>query len=200
VSFNDHFPASAWLWRTLTGRTARRVYMVLIIVLAILSSAFRVRSYILTRKMHAVIAGLSKVRIDQTTEDEVVRVVPYLVRSKYERSVSKSPELGDVETGLERDYYAVISNEADWMPFELFAERFARAEYSEQGHPRSWVLAAANLLGYRYVGFGAHVTLLNGKVSAIGYGIANDMISPSLVESLVWVRSAHAFWAPWRRA
>jgi len=36
--------------------------------------------------MEAVISGLSKLEIDNTSEEEVVRTVPYLVRWRWEAS------------------------------------------------------------------------------------------------------------------
>lgn len=63
-----------WLW----GRRARRVYLALLLALVLLSTGLRVRSYLLTRKIYAVLSGLEQVRIDKTTEQQLMRTVPYL--------------------------------------------------------------------------------------------------------------------------
>ena len=78
----NYFPVSIWIWRTLTGRTARRVYVAVILLLVLATTVIRVHSYLLTRKFQAVISGLSKLHIDETTEEEVVRTVPYLGRAQ----------------------------------------------------------------------------------------------------------------------
>jgi hypothetical protein len=50
-------------------------------------------------------------------------------------------------------------------------------------------------LGWRYVGFGASVTVLDGRVSSIAYNIEPDFFMGWPQSYLVSVRSAHGFWA-----
>ena len=54
------------------------------LLLIILSGVIRVRSYRITRKFQAVLAGLAQVTVDSTTEEQLVRTVPYLVRDAKE--------------------------------------------------------------------------------------------------------------------
>lgn len=178
------------------GRTAGRIYLVAAVLLLVASAAIRLQSFILTRRIAAVVSALSKVRIDQTTEADLLRVVPYLVRGQSDRQVERSVEVGDVDEGLERFYYVTFSNKASWMRFETFAWRCSSVEYLKDGHPKSWVFTAASLLGYRYVGFGARVVLFNGRVSSISYGIADDLVFPQQLGNIVSVRSVHGRWAP----
>ena len=199
MPFRDNFPASAWIWRVLTGRIACRVYVAIVVLLLIATIAFHIYSFVLTRRIEAVIAGLAKLRIDETTEDEVVRTVPYLIRGKQDRQVGQPVEAGPVDQGVERVFYVTFSNDSSWMAFEKFAERFSRVENTEDEPPKSWIFTAADLLGYRYVGFGAIVVLLDGKVSSIQYGIADKLGFPKALADIVSVRSAHAYWAPMRQ-
>jgi hypothetical protein len=167
----------------------------IILLLLVATTAIRVHSYLLTRKMQAIVSGLAKLQIDHTTEEEVLRTVPYLVRPGWDRHVDRNVELGDVDRGVERHYYAAFSNESNWLRFGRFAERFSAVQYSKDGHPKNWIITAADLLGYRYIGFAARVVLLDGKVSSVGYGIADRLEFPRVLGNIVSVKSAHAAWA-----
>ena len=59
----------------------------------------------------------------------------------------------------------------------MIAWRFSSVEYS-----KSWIFTAADLLGYRYIGFGATVVLLDGKVSSIRYGIAGELVFDPVID------------------
>jgi len=78
MPLRDHFAASSWIGHALTGRTARQVYVTMVLLLLVATTVARAYSFVLTRRIQAVISGLSKLRIDETTEGEVVRTVPYL--------------------------------------------------------------------------------------------------------------------------
>lgn len=202
MALREYFPATAWVVRTLTGRVARRVYLAIVALMLLASAVARVRTFMLTRKMHAVIQGLSKLRIDETSEDEVLRTVPYLVRSDWNSQVKRTVETGMVDEGIERVCYVKISNQRDWMAFENFAERFSSVEYAREGPKKSWMYSAANLLGYRYVGFAAAVIFFNGKVSRVSYGIANVLVLPESAADagdVLSVKSIHARWAIYRQ-
>jgi hypothetical protein len=198
MPLRDYFPASSWVVRAVTGRIPRRVYAAMVLVLLVASTAARVHSFVLTRKMQAVISGLSNLNIDETTEDEALREVPYLIRSKWDQHEGRNAEVGDVESGIERIYYVTISNQPDWMRFEVFAWRYSSVESSKDGHQKSWIFTAADLLGYRYIGFGAWVGVFNGKVSSIRYEIADELSMPATFGELVSVKSFHSRWAPYQ--
>jgi hypothetical protein len=195
MTLREYFPASIWIWRTLTGRIARRIYFAIILLLLALSTVVRIRTFLLTRKIEAVIAGLSKLQIDETTEDEVVRTVPYLIRSDSDREIDRNVEAGEVDKGVERVYYARISNEQGWMKFSYLAQRFSRIDFTRDGHPQGWIFAAASVLGYRFTGFSVIVVLLDGKVSSISYEIVDRLVFPRSAASIISVRSTHAYWA-----
>ena len=194
-----HFSSASWFGTGLRGRILRRACITFIFLILSVSTGTRVYSFVLTHKIQAVISGLSKLQIDQTTEEEVRKAVPYIVRSKWEWQVKRTPEAGDVDLGEEGSYYVTISNEWSWMKFGGFAASFSSVRYSKDGRPKSWVLDAANLLGYRYMAFGARVELLNGKVTSISYGIADNLVFPRELGTIVSVKSVHGFWAPYQR-
>src|ERR1700683_1738948 len=157
----DYFPASTWIGHALTGRIARRVYLAVFILLVVTTTVIRAYSVVLTIRIHRVIQGLAKVHINETTEAELVSVMPYLVRSNMDRQVQRNVEVGDVDTGTARFYYVLIDNDSSWMRFENFASRFSNVEYTRHGTPKSWIFDLADCFGYRYIGFDATVVLLN---------------------------------------
>src|ERR1700690_452967 len=66
--------------RHATGRRARRVYLALLLLLVVFSGGVRVRSCLLTRRFQAVLSGLGKLKVDATSEEQLLKTVPYLVR------------------------------------------------------------------------------------------------------------------------
>lgn len=92
-------------YRLFVGHRARRVYLALFLLLLALSIGVRARSYLLTRRIYAVLSGLDRLRVDATTEEQVLRNVPYLVLDK------------NTPPGAKRYYRAEISNLDDrrWM-------------------------------------------------------------------------------------
>ena len=67
---------------------------------------------------------------------------------------------------------------------------------TKDGRQKVWVFTLADWLGYRYLGLSARVVLLDGRVSSMGYGIADGLVFPQVFGSIVSVDSAHARWAP----
>ena len=196
MTFRDHFKATIWIGRTLTGRMARRVYLAIVLTLVVASAAIRSQTYLVARKIQAVIAGLSKLQIDQTTEDELPRIVPYLVRASWDHRVTTTAEYGDVDVGVEHIYYVTFSNQRNWERFVGYAWRFWGGAISEDGRPLGLIFKVADWMGYRYTAFGARVILLNGRVSSVGYAIDDRLVFPQVMGSIVSVSSNHAYWAP----
>src|SRR5579872_1878944 len=99
-----YFPTVAWLFRVMTGRVARRVYLAVFLLLLCVPTVLRFRNAYRAWKFQEVLAGLARVKVDQTTEAELATIVPHLTRRpSYKRSN------GDIET-----WYAVeFSNEFD---------------------------------------------------------------------------------------
>ena len=197
MNLRPHFTATTWLGRAVTGRIARRTYAVILILLFIVGVAFRIHTYIFARRFQKVLSGLSTLHIDQTTEEDLQRQVPYLVRTNYERVVKPSIETGDVQTGVLRAYCASYTNRDAWIWFGNRASRFSQATIDKNMRTTSWVVTAADLLGFRYFDFSACVLVFNGKVSRISYGVADDLIFPLAVSDQVSVTSFHSRWGPW---
>jgi hypothetical protein len=197
-----YFPASIWLWNGLQGRILRRVLLAFVLLTLAVTTIVRIHTLVLTRRMEGVIAGLSKLQIDQSTEEDVKRTLPQFERGQWEGQLERSPETGDIDTGMERGYSVAISNESGWMKFGRLVSPFmlccVNTTYTKDGYEKNWILALTNLLGYRYVYFSASVVLLNGRVSSISYGIHDRLVSPLQVGAIVAVKSAHSFWTPHR--
>lgn len=179
MSFQKYFPSLVWLYRTITGRLARRIYFAMFLLLLCATTVAHIRSVLMARKFHAVLSGLERVRVDQTTEAELMRTVPYMVRGHS----AKRPD-GSAETW----YSVVISNESDWLMERLLF-----------GCDREWLYEVADLLGYRYLTFSAGVIVLDGKVSSVRYAIANELVFPRQIGEIVSAKSVHGFWRPYRR-
>jgi hypothetical protein len=178
MSLRKYFPSAYWICRTVTGRIARRIYLTTAILLLIAATAPRIRSMLMARRIHAVLAGMEKVKIDQTTESQLVKVVPYLVRSPYQGRLPGSAE----------DFYAVeITNEPDWE-WLVFRPAFTEPV-------RMLISKVLDWCGYRYMRFNGLVVTLDGKVSSIGYGISPQLGFPRPVFDIVSVQSVHGFWA-----
>jgi hypothetical protein len=196
------FPATVWIWRTLSGRIARRIYLIFVLALIATSAAVRIHTFVLARRMEAVIASLSRLQIDKSTEEDVKRTVPELVRWQWEVPLKRSPETGDIDVGIEQGYSVAISNESSWMEFSRLISPIisccVNTTYSKDGYEHNWILALTNLLGYRYVYFGASVVLLNGKVSRVSYGVQDRLAFPRQVGMILDVQSVHSFWASYR--
>src|SRR6267154_580323 len=72
----EYFPFFDWVAKTVSGRWDRRVSLVILLLLVIISTATRLRTYFLTRKIEAVLQGLSEIRLDQTTEEQMTKMLP----------------------------------------------------------------------------------------------------------------------------
>src|SRR6266481_6085567 len=122
------FTMTSWISRTLTGRIARRIYLVLVLALLATSAAVRIYTFVLVQRIEAVIASLSTLQIDKSTEDEVKRTVPYLKRWQWEGQLKRSPETADIDMGIEQGYSVAISNESLGIPIRSLRSLGGAAE------------------------------------------------------------------------
>lgn len=173
MTFRKHFPVVAWAVRRLTGRWAKGIYLCILLLLLSVTTVARLRTYLMARRIQAVLRGLAEVRIDQTTEEELLKNVPYLIRSQYDLK-----GVGIVE----RQYYVEISNESDPWWFWSMAHHL-----DGSGRLASW-------FGYRYISFDAGAWVQDGKVSQVSYGLSRIAVRPKAAGYIVSVESAHGFW------
>jgi len=181
-----------WIGRVFVGRRARWVYLVLAMALASQSAGFRLHTFLVTRKVHAVIDGLSQVRIDITTEEQLVKLVPSLVLAQTRQ----------VESGIERSYRLEISNDYQrslrWMPSILLSfghwKNVSPIDFKSKWDFLGLPLNLEYLLGWRNLAFSASVTTRNGSVSATYYDLEPDVPTGFPKSYLVVVRNVHAFW------
>ena len=176
----EYFPFSHGAVRTLSGRWARRIYLAVLLFLVLISTATRLRAYFLTRKIEAVLHGLSEIRLDQTTEEQMTKMLPYLAERDWKAGGFSC-----------HSYYVHISNESDGLswPYAL-THSYALP---------LWPIRVGDLLGYRYVSFDAGVVVQNGKVSQADYGLANQWMRPQAAVYVVYMvtaKSVHGFWLP----
>jgi hypothetical protein len=182
------------LCRCISGRRARRLYFASLLLLVAFSGCLRVRSFLLTRRIQAVLSGLAQVRVDQTTEEQLLKTVPYLVRSGRDKHEG---------TSVERFYSVQISNgdrglEMPWVPrflYEIWPPAFGDFPVQDKWAVLSLPLKAAYVLGWRHLSFAAGVMVLDGIVSRTGYDIEPDVFLGWPASYLVVARSAHGIWA-----
>jgi hypothetical protein len=153
---------------------------VILLLLLVISADIRLRAYFMTRKIEAVLHGLSEIRLDQTTEEQMTKMVPYLTERDWKGN------------GLShRSHYVHISNESDGLPWPNgLTHSYALA---------LWLGRVGDLLGYRYIGFDAGVLVQDGKASQVEYGLTNQWMRPQAagyVGYMVSARSVHGFWLP----
>jgi len=118
--------------------------------------------------------GLTAIQIDRTTEEQLLKTVPYLTRSKWQHG-----------------YYVEISNESDHLSTFLIGYGLPFVSFLEQTPllPR-----IAYWLGYRYIDFDAGVLIQDGKVSHVGYGLSRQWVRPKVAGYIVSVNSIHGLW------
>ncbi|MGA9963629.1 MAG: hypothetical protein WBQ10_00355 [Terriglobales bacterium] len=179
-----HFPFARRLGRVLTGRWATRVYVAMLLFTLLLTTTVRLRSYFMARKIQTVLRGLGEIRVDQTTEEQLTKMVPYLSQKDWK-----------VGGNWRRGFYVHISNESDRLPGVIVVA--LSAVQSEElmlwlGHLVDW-------LGYRFMSFDASVLVQDGKVAQVDYGLANQWVRPQYAGYtgyIVSARSVHGFWLP----
>jgi hypothetical protein len=181
---------------SVVGRRARRFCCAVFVMLVLLSGGIRLRSYLLARKIHAVVSALGQIRVDATTEEELLKTIPSLVRV---------PRDTTWENHVYRGYEVRLSNLDDiWKVLGLQDYlRWVRPSHASpepaSGPADKWgslnlPLRAAYVLGLRHLSFRATVTVLDGTVSSIFYALEPDVFRGWPAATFVEARSAHAFW------
>lgn len=176
----EYFPFFHRVVKTVSGRWTRRISLVILLLLLIIPTAIRLRTYFVTRKIEAVLHGLSQIRLDQTTEEQMTKMVPYLIERDWEASGFSY-----------HSYYVHISNETNGLPWPY--------GLTQSRSLALWLARVSDLLGYRYISFDAGVLAQDGKVSQAKYGLANQLERPQAagyVGYMVTARSVHGFWVP----
>jgi hypothetical protein len=181
---NTRFLFFRWGFRAITGRRARRIYLLAVVLILVLTTAFRIRSYVMARKTQSVLGGLAVVRIDQTTEEQLVKTMPYLIKRDWKAG-----------TTIQRYYYTSISNESDQL-----IPRFLVYSWVIPEGGKNALAEVAYLLGYRYMSFDASVLVQDGRVTEVSYGLAREWSRPRAGTYFVSARSAHGFWRPMHMA
>jgi len=182
MSTKTHFPFFRWIVRTISGRWARRAYVAVLLLTLLLTTTAHLRSYLMARKIQAVLHGLAQIRVDQTTEEQLTKMVPYLTQRDWK-----------VDGIPHRRFYVQISNESDPLP-RVFAVALSAAQSDQLV---LWLEHLLGWLGYRFMSFDASVLVQDRKVSQVEYGLANQWVRPqypAYVGYIVSARSVHGFW------
>jgi hypothetical protein len=129
----------------------------------------------MARKIEAVLRGFAEVNLDQTTEEQFMKTVPYLAQKDW-------TDQGGV---LHHWFIVHISNESD-----LWQSWIMRLRVEWLGYVADW-------LGYRFMSFDAAVLMQDGKVTHVEYGLANHWVRPEYAGYtgyIVSARSVHGYW------
>jgi hypothetical protein len=183
-------------WLIVWLKLARRIFLAVGFLLVLLSVGLRIRTYLLTRKINAVLAGLERVQTDKTSEAELLKTVPGVALRWTRKSGERTYEV-KIMSAEDRYYYAWTR----WVPNFLLSLGLAGDwPTTDNKWKRLGLLSKmAYLLGWRYLSFGASVTVLNGTVSSTYYELAPDVFFGWPASNFVVARSTHAFWAERRR-
>jgi hypothetical protein len=185
MSARSYFPFFNWTIRQLTGCWARRIYIAIILIVLCMTSAARLRTYVMARRIQSVLHGLAEIRVDQTTEQQLLKSVPYLTRSEHEWKA------GEI---VQRWYVTEISNESDWLMSGLMT--YGSHLLGLLGQDPESLRRLAYQLGYRYLSFDASVLVQDGRVSQVTYGLAKEWVRPREIGYIVSAKSVHGFWLP----
>jgi len=195
MNFRTRFSWATAVCRRATGRRARRFCLALLLLLVALSGVIQVRSYLLAGRIQVMLSGLEQVRIDATTEAQLLKTLPHLIRNPR-----------DLRFGahVHRGYEVNLSNEDDmrlayrlrgvfralWplpqnVPGDIPSDKWAALDLP---------FKVAYVLGLRHLSFAAAVTVLDGTVSSVRYQVEPDVFLGWPLSYLVVARSTHGFW------
>jgi hypothetical protein len=170
----------------------RRICLLIGLLIAIGSIGIRARTYLLTRKIQAVLAGLERVQVDKTSEAELLKTVPYLVLIPPSGATSNRSYRVQIMNSTDRGYYEWTR----WVPQFLWA--LGRGESGglvvDKWKSLGFLPKVANVLGWRYLSFSASVVVLNSTVSGISYELDPDVFLGWPASNFVVARSMHGFW------
>jgi hypothetical protein len=151
--------------RTLVSRPARRVYLAVLVLLLLFTAGARIRGALLAREIHAALLQLENVRVDQTTEAELLKALPKLTKQ--------------IEWGGIRTYSMEVSNWPGhgWLVNPFTAK--SAAWYPGPGEPCAKPISRhiAFWLGHGYALLRITFAVLDGRVSSTGYRLVLE--SPS---------------------
>ena len=151
MNFSRTFPVTAWLWRRLTSRPARLIYLGVLVIVIVPGIALRVEAALFQRRVLKVMSALSSLRIGVTQRAEVLsRMAQFEVREDHRN-----------KSGCEADdclFIEVSSPKlSDWA--------LRKAGWS--GHYKLYTVLS--WWRFRMRGLEAYVDLDSDKVSDLGY-------------------------------
>lgn len=169
---------------------AKMALKVLLAALLSLAGYWRVQSFRFARKVERVLTGLAQVKIDQTTEAQLLALAPGLTnRGRVD------PRYGFPDEGVVL-YGAAFSNDAEWnwwffqFPFGGFGAVDDYRDFSKT--KLGYSQRIAYWLGWRYEAFGVAVWVRNGMASTISTSLADDIQYGWPRGTILEVRSMHA--------
>lgn len=175
MSFSRTFPVATWLWRRLTSRPARLIYLGVLVIVIVPAIGLRVEAALFERRILKVMSALSSLRIGVTPKDDVLSRMAEFDVNKRSRGSSKceADECLSIEVSSPKL--------SDWL--------LRKASWS--GHYSLY--SVLSWWGFRERIFVAHVDLTSGQVSGLGYRLSLSTLRASNVDLGVWVSSKGDF-------
>jgi hypothetical protein len=167
MSFSRLFPAATWLWRRITSRPARLLYLGVLVMVIVPGIALRVEAALFERRVLKVMSVLSSLRIGVTPKAEVLsRMVGFTVNEHYR---NKS------DCDADECLWVGVSSPrlSDWT--------LRKAGWS--GHDNLYLVLS--WWGFRLRSLGADVNLNSDKVSSFGYQLILSTAHPDYPGAIV---------------
>ena len=149
MNVQRHFPATTWVWKKLTSRMGRRIFLILGSALLLLLAVLRIEAAIFEFKVISTIRAMERLRPDETTRAEMQKLIPGM-RPAAEPGMFPQCRLSD-----------------------CYLLRTEKVPYSWATHLLDipFVLHSAYVLGARFGTFHALVRIKSERVYELGYGL-----------------------------
>jgi hypothetical protein len=141
-----------------------------------------------------VLTGLGQVRVDQTTEEQLMKAVPYLVPND-----PQSPALPvghrsfrvDISNA---DYYYGWARLIPAVVLSLWPVHDSNFPVKNKWNVLTFPFKVAYAIGWRHLSFSAYVTVLKGTVWSTGYNLEPDVLIGYPLSYFVAVHSVHGLY------
>jgi len=149
MAFRDAFPWTYVSWRFLCLRSTRGALIAAASLFALSVICFRIESARFDWRVHSTLQRIAGIKLDETSDRELLRLVPSLSSESVEQQVPDSRL---------RRYSCVDGDVENGFLIKLVTNR--------HGEPIDRLLS---LIGHRFRLFGVTALIQNGKVVKIGY-------------------------------
>jgi hypothetical protein len=153
VNFRETFPVTAWFWRRATSpRSWRNALLGLAGFIIVTGIAFRIDDALFAARVTRIVHSLADIKVDATTEDELVRLIPAL------KNADGAPWCGTEHC------YSITEENPSWTERFWAASRFQRGlqtAFYYWGFPARRFTVGIRIHSERVSGLFYHVMLMS---------------------------------------